>query len=122
MFIAAIVLGTILALAFAGAGGSKLAGVPPMRAAADHLQIPFSTFRLIGVAEVAAAIGIIAGFWHVGFGGLNLAVVAAVCLVVLMIGAAAMHMRAGDKPAQWAPPATLAVLTLLFIAVRSASA
>jgi hypothetical protein len=121
MFIAATVLGIILALAFAGAGGSKLAGVPAMRAAAAHLELPYSTFRWIGLAEVVAAVGIIVGLWRVGFGSINLAVLSGACLVILMIGAASMHMRAGDKPAQWAPAASLAVLTFVFVVVRMVS-
>lgn len=39
----------------------KLLGHPKMRQSAGHFGIPWSGYRLIGVAEVAVAAGILAG-------------------------------------------------------------
>lgn len=103
-----IVLSVVLALVFAGAGGAKLAGQPAMRESAAHLGVPWDRYRLIGVPEVAAAVGLL-----VGLAVEPLAVAAAVGLVLLMAGAVTFHLRAGDPPARWAPPAVLGLLALV---------
>jgi len=41
----------------------KLTGQTKMRQSAEHFGIPWSRYRLIGVAEVAAAVGVLAGLW-----------------------------------------------------------
>ncbi len=42
---------------------AKLAGHPRMRESARHFRIPWQRYRLIGVAELAAAAGVLAGLW-----------------------------------------------------------
>ena len=62
-----------------------------MRKAAAHFRIPWPSYRLIGVAELAAAAGVLAGlWWHL------LGVAAAAGMVFLLIGALHTHRRAGD--------------------------
>jgi uncharacterized membrane protein YphA (DoxX/SURF4 family) len=41
----------------------KLTGNPKMRQSAAHFGIPWSRCRLIGVAELAAAAGVVIGLW-----------------------------------------------------------
>ena len=41
----------------------KLLGQPKMRQSAEHFGIPWPRYRLIGVAELAAAAGILIGLW-----------------------------------------------------------
>ncbi len=52
-------------------GAAKLAGHPRMRESARHFRITWRRYRLIGVAELAAAAGVLAGlWWHpLGAGG-----------------------------------------------------
>ena len=42
---------------------AKLPSHPKMLAAADHFGVPWVRYRLIGVAELAAAAGALAGLW-----------------------------------------------------------
>lgn len=113
MGIAIVVLSILLAAAFAMAGASKIAGVAQMRESAAHLKVPWSQYRLIGVAEVAGAAGLLIGL-KVHF----LGALAAICLTALMAGAVLFHRRAGDPPAAMAPAAVLLVLSLVLVVLR----
>ena len=120
MFIATIAVGALLALAFFGAGGAKLAGVPAMRQSAEHLGFSFTSYRVIGMLEIVAAVGILLGLSH--FGGVSIGVAAAAAIAILMLGAMVTHIRAGDPPAQWAPTVVLALIAGTYIALRLATA
>ncbi len=113
MGIATVVLSILLAAAFAMAGASKIAGVAQMRESATHLKVPWSQYRLIGVAEVAGAAGLLIGLAVHFLGAL-----AAICLALLMAGAVLFHRRASDPPAAMAPAAALLVLSLVLVVLR----
>ena len=86
---------------------AKLAGHPRMRESARRFRIPWQRYRLIGVAELAAAAGVLAGLrWHV------LGLAAAGGMALLLAGALIMHRRAGDHGKEIAP-----ALIILLIAV-----
>lgn len=108
MSVLAVVLSILLAVAFVGAGASKLAGVPAMRETATHLGIPWPRYRSIGVLEVAGAAGLLIGLAVHALGAL-----AAICLTLLMIGAVAFHLRAKDGPPVFAPAVVLGVLCVV---------
>lgn len=122
MAIATLILGALLALAFLGAGGAKLAGAPAMRQSAEHLGIAFSNYRLIGLLEIAGAIGIVISLLHARVLGLEVGAYAAGGLALLMIGAFATHRKAGDGPSLWAPALVLALIAATFVALRVTSA
>ena len=87
-----LALSLLLAVACAVPGLAKLLAHPKMRRAAAHFRIPWPSYRLIGVAELAAAAGVLAGlWWHL------LGVAAAAGMVFLLIGALLTHKRAGDE-------------------------
>ena len=117
MFVLTVVLTAVLALAYTGAGGSKLAGIKPMRDAADHFGLPWNRYRSIGILEIAAVVGLLIGLVVPALG-----VAAAVGLVALMIGALTFHLRAGDPPKVFAPVPVLALLAVGYIIARLASA
>lgn len=60
---------------------------------AETIGMPYDFYRLIAIPEIAAAIGLFAGFWFRG-----LAAAAAFGLALLMIGAALLRARASDEP------------------------
>ena len=98
------VLSLPLAAAYILPGLAKLLAHPKMRKAASHFGIPWSRYRLIGAAELAAAAGILLGIrWP------SLGVAAAVGMVLLLLGALLTHRRAGD-PAKEAMAALLVLL------------
>lgn len=117
MFVVTIILAVLLALAFAGSGLQKLTSAKMMVEGAAHLGIPYSRYRVIGVLEILAAIGLIVGLWVAALG-----IAAAVGLVLLMAGALVFHLRAGDKIGQFGPALALGVLALVEVILRAASA
>lgn len=115
MPVAVIVLSVLLALVFLVAGSAKLAGHGLMLASADHLGIPRTAYRLIGVADVAGALGLAIGLWTPVLG-----MAAAAGLVLLTICAVAVHIRAGDTAKDYSPPAVLGVLAGVTLALHLA--
>jgi uncharacterized membrane protein YphA (DoxX/SURF4 family) len=100
MFIA---LSLLLVVACLVPAAAKLAGHPKMRHAADHFGIAWRRYRLIGVAELAAAAGVLIGlFWRPA------GLLAAAGMVVLLLGAVITHRRAHDSVRE-ALPALLAL-------------
>jgi len=82
---------------------AKLRSHPKMLASASHVGIAWPRYHLIGVAELAAAAGVLAGLAWVPLG-----VAPASSMAVLLIGALAFHRRAGDR-LQAAVPALLSL-------------
>lgn len=117
MFIVAAILSLVLAGAFAVAGGAKVTAQPVMVSAAQHTGFSLQSFKLIGIAEIAGALGLVVGLWVAWIG-----IVAALGLLVTMVSAVAVHARAGDKITGYGPPAALAALTLVTLLLRVATA
>ena len=115
MQIAAAVIAVLLAFAFLAAGSAKIAGLPFMREAANHLGVPFTAYRGIGTLEIAGALGLALGFANKGIG-----VAAAIGLCLLMLGAVGSHLRSGDSLAKAAPALVLALLAAAYIGLRLA--
>jgi hypothetical protein len=83
-----------LVLSMGGIGGMKLVGnetgiEQAVRLGYDKIRIP------IGIAEVAAAAGVIVGAAVTDLEWLGIA--AAIGIIAIMIGAAGFHIRAGDR-------------------------
>jgi hypothetical protein len=117
VFIAVIVLSVLLAVAFLGAGGAKLAGAQQMRDAAQHVGFSFRSYQGIGALEAAGGVGLL-----IGLAWAPLAIAAAAGLTILMIGAVAVHLRAKDSVAQFGPAALLAVLAAVTLVLRIVTA
>jgi hypothetical protein len=105
------ILQGLLAFAFSAAGGMKLA--TPKDKLVQKGQPWASDFsdgnvKLIGVAEVLGAIGLVAP-WATGIAPV-LTPVAATALALLMGGAAMTHLRRKEPPI---PPIVLAVLAVI---------
>ena len=77
----------------------KLLGQPKMRHSAEHFGIPWPRYRLIGVAELAAAAGILVGLWWHPLG-----LAAAAGMTLLLIGALITHRRARTAARRWHRP------------------
>src|SRR6266851_3382014 len=93
-------LSGLVALAFIGAGGAKLAGVPVMVEMFDKIGLGQWFRYLTGLLEVAAGIGLLVPRY---------AFYAAVLLAIVMVGAFIAHVAVvGGSPA---PAAVLLVLS-----------
>ncbi|MEM8923073.1 MAG: DoxX family protein [Actinomycetota bacterium] len=84
----------LLVLAMGGIGGMKLVGneegiKQAVRLGYNRIRIP------IGIAEVLAAVGVLAGAAVTDLEWLGAA--AAVGVILMMIGAVGFHLRAGDR-------------------------
>ena len=107
----------LLVLAMGGIGGMKLVGnkdgiEQAVRLGYDKIRIP------IGIAEVAAAVGVLIGAAVTDLEWLGIA--AAVGVIVMMIGAAGFHIRARDR-FEIIPSIVVAVAAVLYIIAINAS-
>jgi uncharacterized membrane protein YphA (DoxX/SURF4 family) len=94
----------------------KLLGHPKMRQSAGHFGIPWPRYRLIGVAELAAAAGIVIGLWWHPLG-----LAAAAGMILLLIGALLTHRRAADSGKEMAPALLGLVIAIAYLAIALAS-
>lgn len=114
----ATILSAVLAFAFLGAGGSKVANKGPHEAEFERYGLPGlppQTARVVvGAVEVLAAL-LLALAAILGSSGL--AVVGAIIVVAAMLGALATHARLGDPPPAFIPATVLLVLAAVLLAV-----
>lgn len=121
MSVAASLLSIALFLAFGSSGAQKIAFTPATSKAAEHLGYTKRGFQRIGVIEVVGALALIVGL--AARRGAVLGVineVAAGGFFVMMLVAAVVHRRHGDRFAALAPALALGVLSLLALVCRVA--
>ncbi|MFD1815711.1 DoxX family protein [Rhodococcus gannanensis] len=92
MFIAAAIVSVLLALALLASAAGKLSKNPQQVENMTKLNFPVDKIWLLAVAEIAGAIGLVAGlfWWPIG-------VAAAIGVVAYFVGAVIVHLRANDK-------------------------
>jgi hypothetical protein len=106
-----IVLTVLLAGACFAPSVAKLSAHPKMQASAGHFGIPWPQYRMIGVAEMLAGAGVIAGlFWP------PIGIAAALGMIALLAGALATHRRAGDPIREAIPAVFSLVLCAAYVA------
>ncbi|MGA8297588.1 MAG: DoxX family protein [Acidimicrobiales bacterium] len=109
MFIA---LSLLLAAACVVPAIGKLLSHPKMVASAAHFDIPWDHYRLIGVAELAAAAGVFAGLsWR------PIGIAATSGMAVLLITALTIHRRTGDSVKEAAPAILALAISLAYLAL-----
>lgn len=107
MSIATVVVTVLTALLFLGAAAMKLTGQAHSLQERDHFGIAAAQWRLIGVLELAGAVGALVGLaWR------PIGIAATAGLTLTSIGALLSHARAGDPPAK----ASAALLALVLSA------
>lgn len=99
------ILCVVLAIPFAVLGFAKIRAGEEMSARAAHLGFSVDAYRVIGVAELAAAAALLAAHWVPA-----LAIAALAGLALLMVGAVVFHLRNGDGPDKFLPAAVLLAL------------
>lgn len=116
MYIAAAVLSVLLALMALAAGAPKALLKGDVSAGLQsHMGLSAGFVRFIGLAETAAAVGLVVGlFWQ------PLGIAAAVGFAITMVGAIGFHAKVGD----YANPETrgnaMAPFVLVLVAVAAA--
>ncbi|WP_200301084.1 DoxX family protein [Streptomyces adelaidensis] len=107
-----VVLTAVLALWFTSLGAGKVLGTPSMAERAAHVGVGLGAYRVIGLLELAGVIGLFLGWAVTGIG-----VAAAVGFLLLLVGAAAAHLRAGDRLPAVAPAFVSAALVVAYLIV-----
>jgi hypothetical protein len=109
-----LVLSLLLIAACLIPAAGKLAGHPKMRHAAQHFGIAWRRYRLIGVAELAAAAGILLGLvWRPA------GVFAAIGMILLLLGALIIHRRTRDHVREALPALVALALSGTYLAVAT---
>jgi hypothetical protein len=90
----------------------KLLAHSQMQASAAHFGIPWSQYRLIGIAELAAAAGVLAGLTVPALG-----IAAAVGMAVLLGIALLVHRQAADSPKDAIPAFVGLGLSVAYLAL-----
>jgi uncharacterized membrane protein YphA (DoxX/SURF4 family) len=109
-------LSLLLAAACLLPGSAKLLGHPKMQKSAARFGIPWRRYRLIGVAEVAAAAGVLIGLWWHPLG-----LAAAAGMALLLLGAVITHRQAADSGKEMAPALLALAITLAYLAIALTS-
>jgi uncharacterized membrane protein HdeD (DUF308 family) len=86
-----IVSALIVGVALVVSGIAKVLAMPVMRAAAAHHGLTVTQYRIVGALELAGVVGLIAGFALSPLG-----IAAAIGIILLMLGAAAAHLKERD--------------------------
>ena len=107
-----VTVSLLLAAACLVPAAAKLLGHPKMRHAAAHFGIGWSRYQLIGVAELAAAAGVVIGLWWHPLG-----VAAAAGMALLLADAVITHRRAADGAKEIAPALAALALTIAYLAI-----
>ena len=93
-------------------GVAKLAGHRRMRDSAARFGIDWPRYRLIGLAELAAAVGVLVGLaWR------TVGVAAGIGMLLLLIGALVTHRRAHDSLREAVPALVALAVTIGYLAV-----
>lgn len=116
MQVLVVVLSVLLAFVVGSAGVGLLQGSQVATVNMDRLSVPPGVRTLVGVAELLAAAGLLAGLVVVGLG-----TAAAAGVIALMAGAMAFHLRAHDPAKEYVPAVVTGVLAVLVVAVTVAA-
>jgi uncharacterized membrane protein YphA (DoxX/SURF4 family) len=111
-----VTISLLMAAACLVPAAGKLTANPKMRRSAAHFGIPWPRYRLIGIAELAAAAGILIGLWWHPLG-----VAAAAGMAVLLLGALITHRRAADSGKEMAPALLALAITIAYLAIALTS-
>ena len=106
-----IITAALLGLIAAGSAAGKLQRKEALMTQLTGLGVPAAQIPLLGLLEIAGALGLLIGIWVPGLG-----VAAAFGLVLYFAGAVGAHLRHHDGPKEFAPALVifiLAVVTLL---------
>lgn len=115
MFIATVIVSSLLALAVFGSAVGKLTRQPMVVDMLTGLGVPTSWLPRLATAELAGGTGLLIGLAVTWIG-----IAAAAGLIVYFVGAVATHVRAHDKAI--AAPALLAGIAIAALVLRIVSA
>jgi uncharacterized membrane protein YphA (DoxX/SURF4 family) len=107
-----VILSIVLALMLVVTGGGKVLDLAYARGNRQKLSVHPVFWRVIGVLELAAVVGLVWGIWFVPFG-----LVAAIGVALLMIGAFAFRVRTHDRAIVQEGIADIVVFVLTLVVI-----
>jgi uncharacterized membrane protein YphA (DoxX/SURF4 family) len=112
MFIAAAIVSSLLAVVLVASARGKLVGESNVIEVMKTVQFPLDKLWLLAVAEIAGAIGLVAGlfWWPIG-------IAAAIGVILYFAGAVVSHLRVHDS--KIAPPSGLLLFTVAALVLRA---
>jgi hypothetical protein len=110
MFVAYLIIALLLAFGLLNSAYGKLTRNPRGVEVLDNLGVPASWVRWLAAAEIAGAVGLIAGLFYAPFG-----IAAAIALILYFVGAVITHLRAGDVKGVSAPTPMLLFSTAALV-------
>jgi len=110
--IARVILSVILSLMLLVTGGGKVLDLAYARANRARLNLHPVFWRIIGVLEAAAVVGLVWGIWFAPFG-----LAAAIGVALLMIGAFGFRVRTRDRAIVRGGLADIAVFVLTLVVI-----
>ncbi|MFI8006902.1 DoxX family protein [Streptomyces sp. NPDC086010] len=114
MYIAAVILSILLALAVLAGGAPKVQLKGDVPDGLIRKGLSAAMVRFIGMAEVAAGIGLVVGIWWQPLG-----IAAAAGLAVVFVGAVCFHVKWGDYRDSAARNAAMAPFMFLVLAAAT---
>jgi hypothetical protein len=111
VFVATVIVSSLLALAALGSGIGKLTKQAQALEPLQKIGVSSSLIPLLGIAELAGAIGLVVGFWVAALG-----IAAEIGLVLYFVGAVGAHLRVKDY--QFQPAAALLLLSIAALVLR----
>ena len=115
MFIAYVIVAALLSAVLLSSAAAKFTRPKRLVAQMSTLALPDSVLPFLGVAQIAGAVGLIAGSW---WGPMGIA--AAVGVTLYFVGAVAAHLRVKDFTGM-PPAAALAVVSVVVGLLRTAT-
>jgi hypothetical protein len=116
MFILTAILSAMLAAAMALTAVKKANPDSKSLALRDRLGVAPRVWAAVGIPEVIASVGLLAGLWWAPLG-----VAAAIGVGLLMAGAVALHLRARFLGAALVPPVGILVVAVTVAVLRTAT-
>ncbi|MEI6496115.1 MAG: DoxX family protein [Actinomycetota bacterium] len=113
MTITLVVTATLLGLAAAGSGLAKITKQPALIENLSHVGVREQQVPLLGVLEVAGAIGLLVGIWARPLG-----IAASIGLACYFLGAVIAHLRKGQGMKETAPALVLFALAVVVVVLE----
>ena len=115
MHIAFIVVSVLLALEMAITGAPKVLQLSVVRASAEHLGVSVALDRMIGLAQVSAAVGLL-----ISIAVPAISIVTGAAVLLLMCGAVGYHIKARDNVVAILPALLTAAVAIAVVALGAA--
>jgi uncharacterized membrane protein YphA (DoxX/SURF4 family) len=114
VFVATAIVSSLLALLLIASGRGKLLKEPQQMEIMRSVEFPDDTVWLLAAAEIAGAVGVVAGlfWWPIG-------IAAAIGVTLYFLGAVSAHLRVGHKYP--VPALVMLLLAVAALVLRAAS-